>query len=325
MSTHDLARAEIEALLDFYISSGIDCFLGEEAVDRFALSEEQARVAKEAAMNAGPAASRGQMAPPSFQNAPQSGMGQRANPSQGQSGQFQGGQFQGGQPQGQAAPPQSTPAGAAASGANGLVIPDQEVVAAAQRAAAGAQTLEELRNALEEFPGCNLKFSAKNLVFADGNPQARVMIIGEAPGRDEDLRGLPFVGAPGQLLDRMLHFIGLDRQSVYMANVVPWRPPGNRAPTPQETEICRPFISRQIELAKPEIVIFLGGAAAKSLLDLKEGIRHMRGRWMTLELGGHTINTLATYQPDYLFKFPRDKRLVWQDLLAIKAKLAERS
>ena len=134
---------------------------------------------------------------------------------------------------------------------------------------------------MAEFEGCNLKFTAKNLVFADGNPAADVMLVGEAPGRDEDLEGLPFVGRSGQLLDRMLAAIGLDRQSVYIANVIPWRPPGNRTPTPQETEICRPFIERQVELVNPKMLVTLGGPSAKTLLNATEGVlqaaRHLEG------------------------------------------------
>ena len=129
------------------------------------------------------------------------------------------------------------------------------------------------------FDGCNLKFTAKNLVFADGNPEAAVMLVGEAPGRDEDIEGLPFVGRSGRLLDRMLAAIGLDRTSVYIANVIPWRPPGNRTPTPHETEICRPFIERQIELVNPKVLVNLGGPSAKTLLNTTEGILRLRGNW----------------------------------------------
>ena len=140
--------------------------------------------------------------------------------------------------------------------------------AGAERAA----TLDELRQSMARFDGCNLKFTAKNLVFADGNPEAALMLVGEAPGRDEDIEGLPFVGRSGQLLDRILAAIGLDRSSAYIANVIPWRPPGNRTPTPQETEICRPFIERQIELANPKVLVTLGGPSAKVLLNTTEGV-----------------------------------------------------
>ena len=142
-------------------------------------------------------------------------------------------------------------------------VPTDDTARAAREVAKAAPTLDELREALAAFDGCNLRLTATQLVFADGNPESRVMFVGEAPGRDEDMQGLPFVGRSGQLLDRMLAAIGLDRQSVYIANVVPWRPPGNRTPTPQETAVCRPFIERQIELADPDFLICLGGAAAK--------------------------------------------------------------
>nr|WP_155197353.1 uracil-DNA glycosylase [Roseibium hamelinense] len=200
-------------------------------------------------------------------------------------------------------------------------IPDAAVVESARDAAAKAQNLETLCSILEEFEGCNLKLSAKNLVFADGVPNARLMLVGEAPGRDEDLQGKPFVGRSGQLLDRMLHAIGLDRTNVYIANVVPWRPPGNRTPTPQETEICKPFIKRQIELANPDMLVFLGAASAKTLLGVQDGIRKMRGRWMTYDLNGRTIPCVATYHPAYLLRSPLEKRLSWRDFLSIRSKL----
>ncbi|GAB2185564.1 uracil-DNA glycosylase [Roseibium sp. LAB1] len=205
------------------------------------------------------------------------------------------------------------------------VLPDREIIAAARDLAASAPTLEELRNCLGAFEGCNLKLTAKKLVFADGNPQARLMFVGEAPGRDEDLQGLPFVGRSGQLLDRMLGAIGLDRSSAYIANVVPWRPPGNRTPTPQETEICKPFILRQIELVNPDVLVFLGAASAKTLLGVQDGIRKMRGRWMTYPCKGREISAIATYHPAYLLRSPLEKRLSWRDFLAIKQKLEEKA
>jgi DNA polymerase len=147
------------------------------------------------------------------------------------------------------------------------------------------------------------------------------MLVGEAPGRDEDIEGLPFVGRSGQLLNRMLAAIGLDRTSVYIANVVPWRPPGNRTPTPQETSICRPFIERQIELADPDFLICLGGAAAKELMGTAEGILRLRGQWRDYDTGTRTIRAMATLHPAYLLRQPLQKRLVWRDLLTLKAAL----
>ena len=172
-----------------------------------------------------------------------------------------------------------------------------EAAMAAREAAKSAKTLDELRAILEKFDGCALKATATQLVFADGNPQARVMFVGEAPGRDEDIEGLPFVGRSGKLLDRMLAAIGLDRSSVYIANIVPWRPPGNRTPTPQESAICLPFIRRQIELADPDILVCLGGPSAQTLLGIKEGITKTRGRWYTFDTGKREIRAMPTFHP----------------------------
>jgi uracil-DNA glycosylase len=194
---------------------------------------------------------------------------------------------------------------------------------AARSAAKNATSLDELRTILEHFDGCALKMTATRLVFADGNPQARIMFVGEAPGRDEDLEGLPFVGRSGKLLDRMMAAIGLDRTSAYIANVVPWRPPGNRTPTPQETAICLPFTVRQIELADPDVLVCLGGPSAQTLLGVKDGIRRARGRWHTYHTGRRAIRALATFHPAYLLRSPLEKRLVWRDFLAIKAALAQ--
>ncbi len=198
----------------------------------------------------------------------------------------------------------------------------EEAVMAARAAAKNAATLEELRSILDGFDGCALKGTARQLVFADGNPQARVMFVGEAPGRDEDLEGVPFVGRSGQLLDRMLAAIGLDRSNAYIANVIPWRPPGNRTPTPQETSICLPFTRRQVELADPDVLVCLGSPAAQALLEAKEGIMKTRGRWFAYHAGTREIRAIATFHPAYLLRQPLQKRLAWRDLLAIKKALA---
>jgi len=198
----------------------------------------------------------------------------------------------------------------------------EAAVMAARAAAKNAATLAELRVILDGFEGCALKGTARQLVFADGNPQARVMFVGEAPGRDEDLEGLPFVGRSGQLLDRMLAAIGLDRTSAYIANVIPWRPPGNRTPTPQETSICLPFTRRQIELADPDVLVCLGSPAAQALLEAREGIMKTRGRWFAYHTGTRDIRAIATFHPAYLLRQPLQKRLAWRDLLAIKQALA---
>ena len=201
--------------------------------------------------------------------------------------------------------------------------PDEQA-SAAREAAAAATSLDELRAILERFDGCPLKATATQLVFADGAPGARLMLVGEAPGREEDLSGLPFVGRSGQLLDRMLAAIGLDRSSAYIANVIPWRPPGNRTPTPQETETCLPFVRRQIELAQPDVLVALGGAAAQSLFRARDGILKLRGRWLDYELGeGRRIRAIATLHPAYLLRSPAQKALAWRDLKAIRKALAE--
>ena len=163
---------------------------------------------------------------------------------------------------------------------------------AAREAARSAPDLETLRDILDRFEGCALRATASRLVFADGNPSARVMLIGEAPGREEDLEGLPFVGRSGKLLDRMLAAIGLDRSSVYIANIVPWRPPGNRTPTPQETAICLPFILRQIELVNPDILVCLGNPSTQTLLGTKDGITKTRGRWFKFNAGSREIRAI---------------------------------
>jgi DNA polymerase len=197
-----------------------------------------------------------------------------------------------------------------------LQAPDA-AIASAREQTRTAPTLDALRNLLEKFDGCALKSTATRLVFADGNPKARIMFVGEAPGREEDLEGLPFVGRSGKLLDRMIASIGLDRSRVYIANVIPWRPPGNRTPTPQETQICLPFIQRQIELVDPDILVTLGNPSTQTLLSTREGIMKTRGRWLEYDTGSRVIRAMATFHPAYLLRSPSYKRLSWQDLRAI--------
>lgn len=195
-------------------------------------------------------------------------------------------------------------------------------VAAARTAAKSARTLDDLRALLETFEGCGLRATATRLVFGDGNPQARVMFVGEAPGRDEDLAGRPFVGRSGKLLDRMMAAIGLDRSSAYITNIVPWRPPGNREPSAQESAICLPFIRRQIELVDPDVLVCLGKPSATTLLDIKEGLLKSRGRWFKYHTGTREIRATVTMHPAYLLRQPLQKRLAWRDFLAIKKALA---
>ncbi len=193
---------------------------------------------------------------------------------------------------------------------------------AAREAASSARTLDELRELLNNFDGCALKATATQLVFSRGNPQAKIMFVGEAPGRDEDLAGEPFVGRSGKLLDLMLASIGLDNSSVYIANIIPWRPPGNRTPTPQETQICLPFIRRQIELVNPDVLVCLGNPSSQGILGTKEGIMRTRGRWMDYDTGTRTIRAMASFHPAYLLRSPAYKRLAWQDFRAIRKALA---
>ncbi len=196
-------------------------------------------------------------------------------------------------------------------------------VESARALAAQARTLDELRAAIEGFDGCSLKAGATRLVFADGNPEAPLMLVGEAPGRDEDLQGKPFVGVSGQLLDRILAAIGRDRSSVYITNVLPWRPPDNREPALAEAAICLPFLIRHIELARPKVVMALGATAARHLLDTSEGITRLRGKWTSLKAGGHECAAVATFHPAALLRNPINKRYVWRDMLSVAERLSQ--
>lgn len=201
-----------------------------------------------------------------------------------------------------------------------------ELQESAQKLAQSANTLEELYAALAAYEGCALKKTATNLVFGDGNPHAKIMLIGEAPGADEDRLGKPFVGLSGQLLDKMFSFINLTRaQNIYISNVIPWRPPGNRTPTPQETAQCLPFIQRHIELVKPELLVMVGGTAVKALTGSQEGIVRLRGKWKPYQSSGMSspIKSTAIFHPAYLLRSPGQKREIWADLLNIKHTLTE--
>ena len=217
----------------------------------------------------------------------------------------------------------ATPAAQSPRPAPALAVPDEAQAAKARELARQARTLEELRDILDGFDGCNLKFTAKQTVFSDGNPRAPLMLVGEAPGRDEDIKGKPFVGRSGQLLDRMLAAIGIERASgAYIANVIPWRPPGNRTPTPLETEICRPFIERQIELVNPRVLVTLGGPSAKVVLNATDGVLKLRGKWQAhTTASGVEIPAMPTLHPAYLLRNPAHKKLAWRDFLEIRAKL----
>lgn len=200
-------------------------------------------------------------------------------------------------------------------------------------AASAAQSLAALREELARFEGCALRHTAMNLVFSDGNPAAPIMLVGEAPGEDEDRQGKPFVGVSGQLLDRMLGAVGLDRSTVYISNILFWRPPGNRSPTDGEIAACLPFAERHIALVKPKVLVLLGGVAAKSLLRAKDGITRIRGRWTQYTPPTHTadgtpsapIDCLPVYHPAYLLRQPAAKRQAWADMLALVKKVKELS
>jgi uracil-DNA glycosylase family 4 len=192
----------------------------------------------------------------------------------------------------------------------------------AMEIAAACNTLAELKAALEAFDGCPLKKTATNTVFADGTPDHHIMLIGEAPGRDEDKIGKPFVGRAGQLLDKMLAAIHLDRKTnAYITNVINWRPPDNRDPTPEEAATCLPFLRRHIELVQPGIIILLGAVAARHVLGKTDGIMRLRGKWLEYHVGGKMIPVMPTLHPAYLLRRPADKKLAWRDLQAIEDKI----
>ena len=200
------------------------------------------------------------------------------------------------------------------------VAPDEAVMDARERAA-NAKTLEELEQSLSEFNGCPLKATAKKMCFKRGNDKARIMLIGEGPGRDEDLQGLPFVGRAGQLLDKMLEAISLTEDDVYITNIVYWRPPGNRTPTTQEVQACLPFLNRQVELLNPQFLVLIGGPASQNLLGSKQGITKLRGTWRDCEIGGKTRRAMPILHPAYLLRTPAAKRQAWRDMLNLKATL----
>jgi uracil-DNA glycosylase family 4 len=282
--TPDRTKAARE-LLAFYAEAGVDGVLREQPTNHFGPEESPANSATDAAQ-------------------------QRSTPALALTGS-------------RVTQPEPTTAGTAAPNAPGASLPlsPDTAVMAAREAARNAASLDELRAIMTGFQGCALRVTATQLVFADGNPQARVMFVGEAPGRDEDLAGLPFVGRSGKLLDRMLAAIGLDRTSAYIANIIPWRPPGNRTPTPQESQICLPFILRQIELADPDVLVCLGGPSSQALLGFKDGIRRTRGRWLSFDTGKREIRAMATFHPAYLLRSPLEKRHAWRDFLAVKKAL----
>ena len=200
-----------------------------------------------------------------------------------------------------------------------------DAVEGAREIAARCGTLAEIEDALRSFDGCALRRTANRLCFGDGNPQARIMLIGEAPGAQEDRQGKPFVGPSGQLLDRMLATIGLDRTRVWITNAIFWRPPGNRTPTAMEIAVCQPFLERQVEILDPGVIVFVGGTAARTLLGVSEGVTRLRGRRMAFPVGdgSRTIPAIVMFHPAYLLRQPVKKKDAWNDLLTISEWLDE--
>lgn len=294
--TSPLSPQAAAALIAWFRDAGIDALVSEAPRDRFA--ETAAEAAERAERPAHPPTPEGRAAVAVPAGSPA-------------------------QPAERALPQGEAEAGGAFP-ATAVAVPDEIAIADARERAASAATLDELRETLAGFTSCNLRLTASSLVFGDGDPQADLMLIGEAPGREEDLAGHPFVGRSGQFLNRMLEAIGLERDRVRVTNTVPWRPPGNRAPTPAENEICRPFLTRHIELVRPKVLICLGSPSAKMVLQTQEGILRLRGRWTSYSFGlgpGETIPAMAMLHPAYLLRQPAQKRHAWRDLLSLKEKL----
>lgn len=289
-SASHLDPAELAALLHFYADAGVEWMLEDAPVDRIAeFAEQQAARANRAP----------QQAPVQQERQQQTGDAPA--------------------PQGKVAPGRAPPPPRPSS--TPVAIPDDQAIAAARLAAESARSLDELKTAMETFGSCNLKHGARSTVFASGNAASGIMVIGPMPNADDDRDGMPFSGRQGQMLDRMLSAIGLSRETVLLANAVPWRPPGNRTPSPVEMEICRPFIERQIALVEPKLMLLLGNFTAKCLIGGDASIFSMRGSWRDVVIGNRAIPTLASLHPQDLMAAPANKALAWQDLLVFKARL----
>lgn len=290
ISASGLSAHQLAALLHFHADAGVEWLLEDEPVDRFA-EFSAAQAARPVGRQAEPAQAR------QAERQPDTGGATRAP-----------------------APSRNVPAVPAVAAT--VAIPDEQAVAEAQFAADSARTLDELKIAMEGFSACNLKHSARNTVFIDGNPASGIMVIGPMPNADDDRDGVPFSGRQGEMLERMLAGIGLQRGGVLLSNAIPWRPPGARTPSVRETRICRPFIERQIALAEPRHVLVLGNFAARFFFGANKTIHDLRGTWHELKAGSVTAAAMATFHPQDLMSAPAGKRLAWADLLAFKAKIA---
>ena len=287
-----IAPDALASLLRWYVDQGIDEAVGEDPIDRFALPR--------------PAQAPIQAAPASVTTLAPGAKTSAARP---------------------AAPTLLRPSSPAPAARGPVPIESPQVVEDARALAENCNTVAELEAAVRSFDGCALKRTAKNTVFADGTPGAPVMVVGEAPGADEDRLGKPFVGVSGQLMDRMMAAIGLTRDGgFYITNILFWRPPGNRTPTLAEQAMCLAFTRRHIELARPKVLVLTGGTSVKAVLDTTETITRMRGKWVNYRLGdGTELPTMPTFHPAYLLRTPASKRQSWMDLLAIDRKLKELS
>lgn len=299
-SADNLSPGQLAALLAFHADAGVEWLMEEEPVDRLAEFE---------AMKAARSDVRQQADSRPQTSASQPVARPEASPATRQPASSAGGQAR------------ETRAPAPAVNAPAVAIPDAQAVKEAQFAAESARSLAELRLAMEGFVGCNLRNSARNLVFAEGDPSNGIMIVGPMPYADDDRDGQPFSGRLGDMLNRMLAGIGLSREGVLLSNVVPWRPPGNRVPTAREADICRPFIERQVALAEPKHLLLLGNFTARFFFGGSDTIHQLRGEWRDLQMGGHSVQTLATLHPQDLVTAPINKRFAWQDMLAFKARI----
>ena len=314
MHTLPAAKQEIIDFLQWYIEVGCDDLIDEQPLNRFALSAER-EVRAERAVSAQPLA---YQAPETNQpnahpsvDIPAPVRAQAPHKTQAQAPQ-----------EARAQAPHKTQAQAPQQTMAQPQVFAQSIPPLAAPNLAEIASLSDLRDALSNFDGSSLKKMAKNMVFSDGNPESRVMLIGEAPGREEDRQAKPFTGPSGQLLDKMLAHIGLDRSTVYIANLIPWRPPGDRTPSSDEVALFLPFLMRHIELVSPDIIVAVGGTAAKALLNSPTGITKLRGQWSSLPCAGRDIPILPMFHPAFLLRTPARKAEAWADLCALRAKLA---